>query len=865
MTREQKRQYWLNHIEAWQDSDLSQIEYARRHNLSVKTFQYHKRQQSLLTPASKPAQAVVPVVVEPPAVSAVPTRIDRRADSSIEGNTTWVYDDGTKGVLSEVSDSVSGFGQVLSYDSYGRPTGAGTTFDGEMYAQSTTYDSFGRVLEKRDAAGASSGVRYLYNEHSYMNAIQDLKSSLEWYRVNSMDARGNTVVQTVGGLKTTRYYDPLTGFLESLVTGIAGSNIQDLGYDWDEVGNLTSRTDKSTGTTLVETFGYDGLNRVTSATVGSQSDQYRYNGLGNITSKTGVGSYTYGQNGAGMHAVTHTSIGNISYQYDANGNMTSGSGRTLVYSTFDKPTRIEKNGHTTQFQYDVNRSRYKRVDTDKNNDTTITRYVAGVEFITRPNGDKEIKRYINGVAIDTTTTKSGGGTENSVQLLFKDHLGSIHTIMDGNTMTVLQRQSFDPFGQRRNPTNWEDLLDSQLSNFNTNFTTRGFTGHEQLDQVGLIHMNGRVYDPKLGRFLQADPFVQAVGNTQNFNRYSYVLNNPLNTVDPSGYIFGKIFKSISKALKSFGRGLIRLASKVFGPEVVNAVGTFFSGWFGGAPGVAAWSYEFNRAMGASSSQAFKAAVISGVSYWAFNPNGGGTPSWSEAAVKVSTNVIAAKDPEIGRVLAFAHSAWGLEPSQIAQQAVGEIAQYKAAKEVQRLANRDGLSLEELNLLLALNSKLGLEVAGSTYIKDDQTVEGFLSRTGGSWLEDRSLIGVIWDVNDTLLNAQGLLDAVSLQAISEGNSGALKGHSLGAARVNNLLRQGWISNGTTLSLPGFAYPAANSSSFCGNLDLICGGAGLSLLRPDTTTVNSPSWFDWINKNHRIATVDGYQNVWAQGGR
>ena len=73
MTREQKRQYWLNHIEAWQDSDLSQIEYARRHNLSVKTFQYHKRQQSLLTSASKPAQAVVPVVVEPPTVSAVPT------------------------------------------------------------------------------------------------------------------------------------------------------------------------------------------------------------------------------------------------------------------------------------------------------------------------------------------------------------------------------------------------------------------------------------------------------------------------------------------------------------------------------------------------------------------------------------------------------------------------------------------------------------------------------------------------------------------------------------------------------------------------------------------------------------------------
>ncbi|MGI9279711.1 MAG: RHS repeat domain-containing protein, partial [Endozoicomonas sp.] len=160
---------------------------------------------------------------------------------------------------------------------------------------------------------------------------------------------------------------------------------------------------------------------------------------------------------------------------------------------------------------DTSRSRYKRVDTDGNNKTTITRYVGNVEFITRLNGDKETKRYINGVAIDTSTKKSGGGTESSAQLLFKDHLGSTHTIMDGNAMTLLQRQSFDPFGQRRNATNWQDLLDSQLSSFNSSYTTRGFTGHEQLDEVGLIHMNGRVYDPKLGRFLQADPFIQAVG------------------------------------------------------------------------------------------------------------------------------------------------------------------------------------------------------------------------------------------------------------------------------------------------------------------------------------------------------------------
>ena len=65
MSREQKRQHWLNHIKAWQASDLSQAEYTRRHNLSVKTFQYHKRRYSQTFANITPAQTIVPVVVEP--------------------------------------------------------------------------------------------------------------------------------------------------------------------------------------------------------------------------------------------------------------------------------------------------------------------------------------------------------------------------------------------------------------------------------------------------------------------------------------------------------------------------------------------------------------------------------------------------------------------------------------------------------------------------------------------------------------------------------------------------------------------------------------------------------------------------------
>ena len=74
--------------------------------------------------------------------------------------------------------------------------------------------------------------------------------------------------------------------------------------------------------------------------------------------------------------------------------------------------------------------------------------------------------------------------------------------------------------------------------------TRGFTMHEHLDQVGLIHMGGRVYDPELGRFLSPDPFVQFPFSTQGFNRYAYVSNNPLSYTDPSGYFVKGLMKAI---------------------------------------------------------------------------------------------------------------------------------------------------------------------------------------------------------------------------------------------------------------------------------------------------------------------------------
>uniref|UniRef100_UPI0024A67658 RHS repeat-associated core domain-containing protein n=1 Tax=Pelagibius sp. Alg239-R121 TaxID=2993448 RepID=UPI0024A67658 len=100
-------------------------------------------------------------------------------------------------------------------------------------------------------------------------------------------------------------------------------------------------------------------------------------------------------------------------------------------------------------------------------------------------------------------------------------------------------------------------------------TPRGFTGHEHLDGVGLIHMNGRVYDPTLGRFLSADPNVQAPDDTQSFNRYSYVKNNPLSYTDPSGFFFKKIFKKIASVFKKAFKAAVSFVKRALQNQFVQ--------------------------------------------------------------------------------------------------------------------------------------------------------------------------------------------------------------------------------------------------------------------------------------------------------
>ena len=113
----------------------------------------------------------------------------------------------------------------------------------------------------------------------------------------------------------------------------------------------------------------------------------------------------------------------------------------------------------------------------------------------------------------------------------KDHLGSPHVITDENK-EVQARYYYDVWGHRYfvNKENGNELSGQN----DLSWMQRGVTGHEHIKELDLINMNGRMFDPLLGRFLSPDPYVQSPDRTKNFNRYAYAMNNPLVFEDPNG-------------------------------------------------------------------------------------------------------------------------------------------------------------------------------------------------------------------------------------------------------------------------------------------------------------------------------------------
>jgi RHS repeat-associated protein len=157
------------------------------------------------------------------------------------------------------------------------------------------------------------------------------------------------------------------------------------------------------------------------------------------------------------------------------------------------------------------------------------------DYRVKANGDKAYVNYLyaGNRPVGTYTINwaaASNTTSYDLKYFHLDGQGSIIAITN-SVGAVVERLSYDAWGKRRDANGTDDLSNALVSTS----TDHGYTGHEHLDDMGLIHMNGRVYDPRTGRFLQADPTIQSPGNLQSFNRYSYVMNNPFFYTDPSGF------------------------------------------------------------------------------------------------------------------------------------------------------------------------------------------------------------------------------------------------------------------------------------------------------------------------------------------
>jgi RHS repeat-associated protein len=211
----------------------------------------------------------------------------------------------------------------------------------------------------------------------------------------------------------------------------------------------------------------------------------------------------------------------------------------------------------------------------------------------------------------------------STRYFHTDHLGSVAVITDENGM-VVERLSYDAWGKRRFANGADDPAGSIES-----LTTRGFTGHEELDSVGLVHMNGRVYDPLVGRMMSPDPTVPDALNAQAWNRYSYVGNDPLTFTDPSGYSWlSSFFHSIGNAVSSLFQRVPILRAVV---QIAVAALLSFTG-VGVVVAAAASAAIVNGLSGGNLGTMLRAGAIAGATAFAFN------------VVGSATNAVAGYDP-----------------------------------------------------------------------------------------------------------------------------------------------------------------------------------------------------------------------------
>ena len=502
-------------------------------------------------------------------------RIKTRSEP--EGTTTWTYDGSGHGPsLGRLTDiqGPHGFRERYWYETTGGELRRIARRIDNIWHW-TTYDinALGQVSRVRypavDCAAPCSSepshtVRLRvdqYYRHGHLYLVRERRpdgtTGTRYWEALQVDALGAVTREKLGNDRfTLRYVNPATGLVENIATGTASqaTSLQDLSMQWNRVGDLTRRTDHKVDRR--EDVFYDGMGRMTQVqrrtAAGSMLDTqaFTYGPTGNLLSKDVFSNYQYHANRPNAVQSVSGPGGTRGYQYDANGNLTSVTGpapRTVTWWSHNKPRRMTRNADNySEYWYGPGGDRGVFKQESRIAGALSTVVYGSALYERRTQGSTvEHTHYIqaNGVTV-ATVRRYGTATANTTRYLHRDHLGSV-VLITNESGAVSETLAYDAWGKRRPPTNW--ITPGAGTFLHAQWLRRGFTAHEHIDHVGLIHMGGRVYDPEIGRFLSPDPFVQYPGSAQGMNRYAYVGNNPLSFTDPSGY-FRKTLKKIGKAV-----------------------------------------------------------------------------------------------------------------------------------------------------------------------------------------------------------------------------------------------------------------------------------------------------------------------------
>jgi len=514
-------------------------------------------------------------------------------ETTPKGTTTYAYDAYNK-LKTEVSegDGIS-IAKTYEYNNRSLPTKVSGYSDGKAYTYETTYDAKYRITGKKettpylisestltyDAQGkpdqtilkttiretgfvSTSKVKNQYNAYSELVKQLDIDASTSGttiWDLKSINAKGQVTEMSYGnGYTLSRTYGT-EFFLQAISDKTSSKTALNISYDYNvQKGVLNSRNNLVFSKN--ESFTYDNLDRLLTESLNNAvQNQYTYDKQGKMTYNSEVGKYGYVSNSYRLDKITFNTKG-------AKLKETRGF-HEITYNMFKTPKEIYlPNKDRIYFEYGLlkNRSAMYYGDTGTNPQAKPKRkYYAsdGSVEVTKEGTQWKVVTYIDGdaysahyIKVEKVTGSATTAAETKKYYLHRDNLQSIAAITDASNGNIVEQRFFDAWG---NITAIKDANGQlQTANISSLLIDRGYTGHEHLLSVGLINMNGRIYDPALRRFMEPDNFVQDLYNTQNFNRYGYALNNPLLYTDPSGEIVWAIVAAV--AVMVTANGIINL-------------------------------------------------------------------------------------------------------------------------------------------------------------------------------------------------------------------------------------------------------------------------------------------------------------------